>query len=200
MEFVHEIPNSLSPEVCKDLITRFEEDPKKYPGMVAAGVAIPSVKRSVDLRITENKRFDDLDKVLYDKLKIGLRSYNEYLGKTLNNINNLNSLLNEVFHSTNDTGYQMQRIKKGDFYIWHNDYSPRSDRLVAFIWYLNKIEKGKGGTTDFYFNKSIQPEEGKLLIFPATWTYFHTGMKNESDDDKYIVTGFIVNPNKGTVS
>ena len=200
MEFVLEIRDNLSSDVCKELIKRYEADPDKYPGLVASGRVEPRIKRSVDLRLTSNKRFKDLDEVLYERLKVGLVKYQEHLTKGLKHVDNIEFLTTNLLNDTMDTGYQMQRIKKGDFYVWHSDYSPNSDRLVAFIWYLNTIEDGIGGTTDFYFDKSIKPEEGKLLMFPATWNYIHRGAKIESDATKYIVTGFIVNKNKGIVS
>jgi hypothetical protein len=200
MEFVLEIPNNLSSDVCKELIKRFEADPEKYPGLVASGRAEPAIKRSVDLRITDKTRFKDLDEVLYERLKVGLVKYGEHISERLKHVENMNFLTRNILNDTIDTGYQIQRIKKGDFYIWHSDYSPNSDRIIAFIWYLNTIEDGIGGTTDFYFDKSIKPEEGKLLMFPATWSYIHRGAKIESDTTKYIATGFIVNSNKGTVS
>lgn len=191
MEFIFELPGNLSSEVCKDIIKRFEEDPKKYPGLVASGEARPSVKRSVDLRLTSNKNFDDLDKVLYEQLKIGIKKYKEYLKEKLSHIDVIDKVIHSTLDRINDTGYQVQRIKKGDFYIWHSDFSPDDQRMIAFIWYLNTIDEGIGGTTDFYCNKSVRPEEGKLLMFPATWTYLHTGVKLEADVSKYIVTGFI---------
>jgi Rps23 Pro-64 3,4-dihydroxylase Tpa1-like proline 4-hydroxylase len=200
MEFILEIPNNLSSNVCKELIKRFEEDPDKFPGLVASGKAEPKIKRSVDLRLSGNKRFDDLDKVLYERLKVGLSEYQKHVKSTLKHIDNIETMFVPMLRDVVDTGYQMQRIKKGDFYVWHSDYSPNSDRLIAFIWYLNTIEDGIGGTTDFYINKSINPEEGKLLFFPATWTYIHRGAKIETDATKYIITGFIVNSNKGIVS
>lgn len=200
MEFVLEIPDNLSSDVCKELIKRYEADPDKYPGLVASGRVEPRIKRSVDLRLTSNKRFKDLDEVLYERLKVGLVKYQEHVKNTLKHIDTMETMFVTLLRDTVDTGYQMQRIKKGDFYVWHSDYSSNSDRLIAFIWYLNTIEDGIGGTTDFYFDKSIKPEEGKLLMFPATWTYMHRGAKIESDTTKYIVTGFIVNKNKGTVS
>jgi hypothetical protein len=36
----------------------------------------------------------------------------------------------------------------------------------------------------------VKPEAGKLLFFPATWTYPHRGMMPISND-KYIITGWI---------
>jgi hypothetical protein len=39
--------------------------------------------------------------------------------------------------------------------------------------------------------ESIKPKSGKLLIFPACWTYPHRGTMPISDD-KYIITGWIM--------
>ena len=51
---------------------------------------------------------------------------------------------------------------------------------------MNDIEEG--GETYFY-NGKVKPEAGKLILFPATWTYNHKGNMPKSDD-KYIITGW----------
>lgn len=61
-------------------------------------------------------------------------------------------------------------------------------RAITYLWYLNDVEKG--GETALLSNMKIQPSAGRLLLFPATWTYPHCGMMPESGD-KYIVTGWV---------
>jgi hypothetical protein len=90
-----------------------------------------------------------------------------------------------------DYGFQIQSYKKnvGQYKI-HNDTNIKWDiqfeRVITFIIYLNTVDEG--GETDFGYMK-IKPEAGKLVMFPATWTYPHSGLVPISSD-KYIVTGW----------
>ena len=59
-------------------------------------------------------------------------------------------------------------------------------RVITFIWYLNDVVEG--GETYFLKGKVI-PKKGKLVLFPATWTYLHKGNMPISSD-KYIITGW----------
>jgi hypothetical protein len=61
-------------------------------------------------------------------------------------------------------------------------------RALTFIWYLNDVTDD--GYTEFIDGTRIQPETGKLLIFPATWTYLHRGVSPKTET-KYICTGWI---------
>jgi hypothetical protein len=82
-------------------------------------------------------------------------------------------------------------IKNEGIYTYHNDfnYEPCRYRLITFIFYLNSIDHG--GETEFKNGKyKIKPEQGKLLLFPASWTYPHCG-KTPYSEDKYIITGWL---------
>jgi hypothetical protein len=88
---------------------------------------------------------------------------------------------------------QIQRYTKlKGRYIYHQDFltewKTKKFRVITFLWYLNDVEKG--GETEFWGTHRIKPEAGKLLFFPATWTYPHRGMMPISND-KYIITGWI---------
>ena len=59
------------------------------------------------------------------------------------------------------------------------------------IWYLNDLD-GKGGATEFANQEvSIQPETGKLLLFPPFWTHLHRGATLHAGR-KYIATTWVV--------
>jgi len=68
-----------------------------------------------------------------------------------------------------------------------------SHRIITYLWYLNDVEEG--GETLFH-NFKIKPKTGSLLLFPATWTYKHSGAMPISND-KYIITGWVwINENE----
>ncbi len=189
MDFIYEIPNNLSDEKCEEIIKRFDADDKKEPGITGNPGGMNSVKRSMDLAISPHEDWGDIDKYLHTQLGEGIKKYCEYGDKMgCPNIGHLRS-------GTEDSGYQIQKSEVGDFYSWHDDQS--KGRSVTFLWYLtthNPIEHG-GGTAFHPLagdgGKVVTPERGKLLLFPATWTYIHMGLPLFKGDPKYVCTGWL---------
>tara|TARA_B110000483_G_scaffold190033_1_gene225491 strand:- start:289 stop:897 length:609 start_codon:yes stop_codon:yes gene_type:complete len=199
MDYILEIDCNLSPVLCEKMIQLFELDKRKAPGLTMSGdlgTTLDKVKLSTDLIISSDNSFDewgDIDKVLKNKLTEGLEKYgkhlfNIYKGKSVN----WKTSLANTFNTMRDCGYQIQRTNKGEYYDWHNDEHQESNRTITFLWYLNTLNPNvDGGTTEFECGKSIVPTQGKLILFPATWTYTHRGSPVLSDNSKYICTGWI---------
>jgi len=188
MDFVYEIPNNLSDEKCEELIKRFEANPSKKPGIVGLQRKINSVKRSLDLPISSQKEFKDIDEYLHTQLGEGIKKYCEHVKC---------GIVDDMFINSHDSGYQMQKTEIGDFYSWHDDSMMTSGRFMTFLWYLTSHDPiTHGGGTAIHKKagdggKIIAPERGKLLLFPATWTYIHMGLPLIRGDPKYICTGWI---------
>ena len=173
--------NALSKETCKGIIDLFESLPQ-YKGVTGGGLNT-DVKRTFEVKIQGDvwKEYDDiLCKSLY-------RAVDDYSIQLINKCNNT-TLTDKTL---TDSGYQIQKyIKYDGFYKWHSDErinNEKSSRTITFLWYLNDIDEG--GETYFY-NGKVKPEAGKLILFPATWTYNHKGNMPKSHD-KYIITGWI---------
>jgi hypothetical protein len=173
--------NALSKETCKGIIDLFESLPQ-HKGITGGGLNT-DMKRTYEVLIEGDlwKEYDDiLCKSLY-------RAVDDYSIHLINKCNN-STLMDKTL---TDKGYQIQKyIKYDGFYKWHSDErinNEKSARTITFLWYLNDVEEG--GETYFY-NGKVKPEAGKLILFPATWTYNHKGNMPKSDD-KYIITGWI---------
>ena len=99
-------------------------------------------------------------------------------------------------------GYEAIRIKR---YL-DNDYdrfdphvdvmnSETSKRFLAFFVYLNDVDEG--GETQFVQLKKpgthiplkIKPQQGRLLMFPPQWMYYHAGLKPVSNS-KYLIHSY----------
>jgi hypothetical protein len=175
MDLAFELPNNLSPEFCQELITKFEADQRKQPGHTGSGHN-PQMKMSIDLMFSRHPEWNEISKILDEKLLQGMAEYDKFLKMKLPN----GYSIGDTWHS----GYQLQ---KSGYYRWHNDerIEHGRQRIVTFIWYLNTIEQG--GHTGFLY-KSVKPEVGKLVIFPSSWDYVHCGFDAK---DKYIVTGWL---------
>lgn len=189
MDFVLEIPNNLSPEVCEDIIKRFEKDDRKIRG-VTGDPDNTTVKLSTDLNISGLDEWKDIDTYLHNKLREGLEDYRKYLS-------NVCAMTDLRVFSGHDAGYQIQRTVTGGYYSWHHDQDFHSKRTITFLWYLNDIHVSMdGGGTAFHPSigggKVITPEQGKLILFPATWTFVHMGLPLiATDKNKYVCTGWV---------
>lgn len=191
--------NSLSKEICNDIIHYFEsEDTDKYEGITGSGLR-KDIKDTLDFQILAK---NEKNKPHWNKIRHLLeRELNNNIKNYVKNINNSMEICEEnsqnkykVFEKfvSFDT-IQMQRYtKQKGRYIYHQDFlsdwANKKYRVITFLWYLNDVYEG--GETEFWTTYKVKPEAGKLLFFPATWTYPHRGMIPISND-KYIITGWI---------
>ena len=187
--------NSISKELCNDIINMFEEDSNKYEGRTAGGLN-KDIKDTLDFQIPKiadykwSKTRQFLEKELEKNIKIYVKNIND----AMETCEESSSSKYKVFDNfvTFDT-IQIQRYKKQKGrYVYHQDFSTdwenKKYRVITFLWYLNDVYEG--GETEFWTTYKVKPEAGKLLFFPATWTYPHRGMMPISND-KYIITGWI---------
>ena len=178
---------AISKETCQQIIELFEKS-DKHEGRTMGGIDI-TLKKTFEVNINGNE-WIEFDNILCDCLTNALIEYGVQL-KTLCNNNIIIYYLEN--NQITDTGYQIQKYIKCDgFYKWHNDSAIKnelSQRIITFLWYLNDVEEG--GET-FFYNGKVKPEAGKLLLFPATWTYNHKGNMPKSHN-KYIITGWVYN-------
>ena len=171
------------------MVKQFEEDERKDVGTTLGGVNL-KIKNTFDLGITGLSGWEVSDNIIYEALHQGLSEYQEFIKSLHNSFPIFSQHSNEPLF---DSGYQIQRYDAGGdpgYYNWHSDHSRdlRGMRLLTFLWYLNDVEVG--GETEFIDEVKIQPRAGKLVVFPATWTYVHRG-KAPISNSKWIVTGWL---------
>lgn len=83
--------------------------------------------------------------------------------------------LKHEFSFSNIENVNINRYKKDQEYHAHCDDGPGISRIVSALVYLNEVESG--GETEFvYFNKSISPKPGRLVIFPSNYAYKHAAL------------------------
>ena len=177
-DFIYVERDALPKSFCNNVIEKFEQDDRKRQGQVGGGVQL-DIKRSSDLSISKLDDWKSYDQAFFKSLNGGLKKYIRFLPEEYMKHRALSEL-------GNDTGYQIQRTQPNDYYIWHHDQT--TTRLVTFIWYLNDIKDG--GYTEFIDGTRIQPEAGKLIIFPATWDFLHRGVSPKTET-KYLCTGWV---------
>ena len=179
---------SISRELCNDMIDMFEHSGERYDGVTHGGMN-KKVKDTTDLVITcVGGVWSKINKLLSKELNNNVREYvKTYSSKVSDTYN--------IFTTDNLTtdSMQMQKYdKKVGKYVYHQDYScdwkNKKMRQLTFMWYLNDVEEG--GETEFWGQYGIKPEAGKLVLFPASWTFPHRANIPISSD-KYIITGWL---------
>lgn len=183
-DFITEFDNALDKDFCNHCIEKFKIDDRRYPGLIGGGLN-EDIKKSTDLSISKITGWEEEDKIFCGKVSEYFKKYCD-IHKFMK--------IHEYCDSWGDAGYQIQETLPGGFYTWHHDFvgghedSNWNPRYFTFIWYLNDIHED--GYTEFIDGTKIQPETGKMIIFPSTWTYTHRGYPPKSEI-KYICTGWI---------
>ena len=177
-DFIYIQKDALPRSFCNNVIQKFELDDRKRQGRVGSGVRL-EIKRSCDLSITGKEDWKSYDEAFFKSLNNALKEYLRFIPEEYIQFKALGRF-------EDDTGYQIQKTQPGDYYIWHHDQT--KTRLVTFIWYLNDVKDD--GYTEFIDGTRIQPEAGKLIIFPATWDFLHRGVSPKTET-KYICTGWV---------
>jgi hypothetical protein len=182
---------AISPMLCKTIIDMYEKEDGRCNGLTG-GEYNPSVKETVDFNIPNGvshweRIYSFLNKELTKNVKL-------YFNQ-LNTVDNFN-ILSSGYIGGNFLQYDYFLIQKylknkGKF-EYHNDFRCEFEksryRLVTFIFYLNDVVEG--GETEIWGHTRIKPTTGKLLLFPASWTFPHCG-KMPISSDKYIITGWL---------
>lgn len=188
MEYIYEANDIVPKELCQEIIEKFENDPDKTHGTIGLDKIDHNIKKTTDLVINNLKdTWKDIHQQLEQYLARGIKLYLNYL------YNHVYHGRDFVFRNTfveehlNISQFQIQKYNTGDYFNWHVDDKLREKRILGFIIYLNSND----GYTQFLNGKNIKPEYGKILIFPATWTYAHKGQIIKQGV-KYIITGFII--------
>jgi hypothetical protein len=179
--------DNLEKQFCDHCISKFEEDDEKYQG-TAGGTYRPDLKKSTDLLISVLDNWKEEDDIFYNSITRAYNKYWDHINLSLPNHNGVVDIMRSDY--VKDSGYQIQKTSPSEFYSWHSDASSDNSkaRTVTFIWYLNTIDKG--GYTEFWDGTKIKPEQGKLLLFPATWDFIHRGVSPKKQT-KYICTGWL---------
>jgi hypothetical protein len=196
--YIYTNSHSINKELCIKIINMFEKEDSKYDGITQSGLN-KNVKDTTDYIIdNKDKKWSKIHNYLKEELHRNLKIYLDNLNK-----NPIFDDKDEIYRKYSyfngstmmSKTFMVQKYKKQEGrYIFHHDYTGEINnnnmkyRTITYLWYLNNVEEG--GETEFSNNIKIKPEQGKLLLFPATWSYVHRG-KMPISDDKYILTGWL---------
>jgi hypothetical protein len=135
----------------------------------------------ISLSLSKLKNDEELSSLFYPLFLNLNNAFNQYIQKY--------NILEDIRIEIHDT-FNVQHYKKNQhfkqFHFESSGFKHRK-RILTWMIYLNNVENG-GNTVFPYYNYTIQPIEGYILIWPAEFTHTHFG--DIVADEKYIVTGW----------
>jgi Rps23 Pro-64 3,4-dihydroxylase Tpa1-like proline 4-hydroxylase len=195
--FIYENNHSIPEILCDEIVDHYEKNKDfHYQGVTHGGIQ-REIKDTRDFLIpkcvNENEEWYQIERFLYKELQKNFEKYKNIINNNAEYISPNNNISYKVISKEQHVDYFMiQKYKKGigkytyhhDFY---NDFEKKRHRTVTYLWYLNNVEEG--GETEFWGTHKIKPTKGKLILFPSTWCFPHSG-KMPISSDKYIITGW----------
>jgi len=188
--FIYEKNISIPDILCDEIILMYELENIKGPGLTISGVN-KNIKDTTDMIIPPNDiKWLKIEEFLYTELKNSIKEYFIFISNKASDkykfFDDVDTLHNDIF--------MIQKYNKQEGkYIYHCDSNVECEhkryRILTFLWYLNDVDIG--GETEFWNGVyEIKQKKGKLIIFPACWSYPHRG-KMPLSSDKYIITGWL---------
>ena len=181
----------ITTQQSNEIIKRFEYDKiHQYQGEVGSGNEKYRLdilrKNSKDIYISNLPHWQDTHNLCADIVQKALVKYVDFLNKHYNLTSFTTGKHMPVGPAPNlyAVGFAIQKTSPGQGYTWHSDYT--KGRQITYILYLNTVEEG---WTQFDNGQQVAPELGKVLMFPATWSYVHQGYPPKQT--KYIMTGWL---------
>jgi hypothetical protein len=168
MNTIFEKHNSLNDIICESIIELFEKNIFYIP--------------------KNNKEWERIERTLYKEILIGL---NEYKMNLMNNINLNNELITLLNNDLYTKDICIQKIDIGENITNKYNLIPNRYNVITYIFYLNDIKQG--GEVVFYNNdmenKMINPEKGKLVLFPEDINLLSYKCCAPIENVQYIISG-----------
>lgn len=188
---IFEFDDVISKEKCAEIIERFEKDPNKHEPRIYASdkngntTYTTSKKRKNGRELVikledENEQWNDILYMILDSFlkKVSMqvvvrfcRHFEKY-GEDPSDIENI------WFRGAQPIPMPCMTISctaPNNTYAWHFDEG--STIVFTGLLYLNDIDPIDGGATEFLDGRKVQPKSGKLLLFPASWSFPHRGSR-----------------------
>ena len=175
--YIRVYDNVLDESICKSMIEKFEINTDQQEKTILKG------HRSFK-EITLNK-FDDWKPSvdgLYETFKGRIGQYAKDV-----NITNIQWPIKYGFEAIRMKKYMPNNIDEFKEHVDVGDYAS-ARRFLVFFLYLDDNEAGETSFTNY--DIKVKPKAGRLLMFPPTWTYLHTGHKPK-DKPKYIIGSYL---------
>jgi len=178
-KYIIVLKNIVSFELCNDILNEYCSSNEWQHTETGSGLDktvrnCDTIQISQPWVIKESKKRFNIDKELF---KCATKCIEEYNRKF------------KYSRVHEDTGYELLRYKKQQFYIEHTDSFIQAPRLISCSFHLN--DNYEGGEFAF-FNRELKYKlnKGDVLMFPSTFMYPHEIMPVTKGERYSIITWF----------
>ena len=179
-DYIGLFENAACEEYCKAMIDAFQRLQATKPSCsINNAVLYGNELKRKDSAIFFEQHEEELCVQTNDILNICLQEYmNEYPGLREQSFQSLHVKVQET-------------LPKGGYHLWHCEQGPGSTSSRTLVWtiYLNDVPEGQGETEFFHQGLRVQPKQGTVCLFPASWTHTHRG-NFTTTATKYLATGW----------
>jgi hypothetical protein len=188
-DFIGIFDNAFTPEFCQKVIDFFEN----------ANAAGYCYTRQAETGVTKSLK-DDTAIMLSEEVSYTLNATKELSKEFVDTFwQHFAEYAKEKYFSISENcdvridELKIQKTNVGQgFHAWHFEQGNTftGDRICAFQLYLNDVEDG--GETEFlYYPRRIKPKQGRLIIWPGSYTHTHRG-NPPLTNTKYVLTSWVV--------
>jgi hypothetical protein len=168
--FIYEKKNSITHELCKDIIEIFETD--------------RIINDCNCYNIDCNTNYNKIKSYLTKELGKNLNNYNKKIDK----IKNYNMIEKKIKNCDKKIAFYIEKNKSTYNFNYINRVSIGSTdiKLLMYIWVLNDYD----GEIIFWNEYKIIPKAGSFIMFPISWCFPYEELI-DLQNDKYIIYGYI---------
>ena len=176
-KYIQVYDNVLKPELCQTLIDKFETNKDQQ----------------VSTDLENHRHFTEININQHDDWKAMVQGIYLHLRPYVNKYKEDCDIKEKQW--PDKFGFEQIRFKrylpndKDEFkeHVDVGDYDSARRFLVFFLY----LKDNDGGSTSFSeYDTVVSPKAGRLLMFPPTWTYLHTGHK-PLKTPKYIIGSYL---------
>lgn len=184
-DYIVVLEDIIPDKLCNDILNEYENSKEWLDAMIIGKVNINKEIRncktigiSLNEVIEKNKNVrKSLDDEVFQCTKKAIKIYNEKFKQV-------------HFSISKDSGYQLLKYEKGDFYTQHVDSFTEIPRTISCSFILN--DNFKGGEFSFFNNTLVYPlKKGSAIMFPSNFLYPHSVLPVINGTRYSIVTWFI---------
>lgn len=199
--FIEEFRDAVTPALCEELVAFFERDPARKPSPVAVfkgkdggaaqertgAEAVNPALRTGEVLVLNTPASKGLFRKVIPAV---IATMERYLAK------HPGLAAFNAREPLQCTAPMIERVSPGQGFTWHHDHARfGAQRVVAGLLYLRTVTGG--GQTEFTDPQVlVQPEAGKIVLFPPYWTHLHRGV-TPATESKYVMSFFWTVPEKG---